>query len=157
MLEIKHIKVARDDKVSYFVVNKEGNIVLSTEKKSIINHWCDLLEIDLYKEARVTSVDNVHITTYSSDITVKQKDFNDKKEIPVGVKPCITILPMKDCNEYMEVIAYIYVNGLTRTIYIPLEESDAFVELYTGTLTQEEVLPFLNYNFKTREEVELTC
>ncbi|EJQ54081.1 hypothetical protein CN931_12480 [Bacillus sp. AFS054943] len=147
MIEMKQVKVGRDQKESLFVLNGEGDIILSTEKKSILNSWCNLLGIEIPTNVKITEVDNVHITTYQVEKTVMCKEFIDKKEVPLGVSPCLTFVPMKDCDEYMEVIAYVHIDEKVTTIYIPHETSNAFVELYTGEVDTSVKLPFLNYNF----------
>ena len=147
MIEMKQVKVGRDQKESLFVLNGEGDIILSTEKRSILNSWCNLLGIEIPTNVKITEVDNVHITTYQVEKTVMCKEFIDKKEVPFRVSPCLTFVPMKDCDEYMEVIAYVHIDEKVTTIYIPHETSNAFVELYTGEVDTSVKLPFLNYNF----------
>ncbi|MGF2713911.1 hypothetical protein ACQUY5_16650 [Bacillus cereus] len=153
MIEFKHVRVAKDRITNNYVLDDGGHILLHTEERSVLLHWCELLEIVIPTHGTTTNIDSVNIRTHKSDIVVTHKEFRDKEEIPTGAKPCITILNMRDCDEYMEVIAYIHINGLNRTIYIPVEESDSFVELYTDYVQSTEVLPFLNFNFRRKQEV----
>ncbi|EJQ92951.1 hypothetical protein [Bacillus cereus] len=147
MIEIKQVKVGRDQKNSLFVLNGEGDIILSTEKKSILDSWCSLLGIKIPTNVKVTDVDNVHITTYKIEKTVICKEFMSKNEVPTRVSPCLTFVPMRNCNEYMEVIAYVHIDEKVTTIYIPNETSNSFVELYAEDIEESsKELPFLNYN-----------
>ncbi|MBJ8009920.1 hypothetical protein [Bacillus cereus] len=147
MIEIKQVKVGRDQKESLFVLNGEGDIILSTEKKSILDSWCSLLGIEIPTNVKTADVDNVYVTTYKVEKTVTCKEFIDKKEVPKGVSPCLTFVPMRDCDEYMEVIAYIHIDEKVTTIYIPHETSNSFVELYTEDVEESnKELPFLTYN-----------
>ncbi|PQZ52250.1 hypothetical protein CQZ94_24960 [Bacillus sp. MYb209] len=146
MLEVKHVRVG-NGKTSYFVLNKEGDIILSTEKEFVLDTWCNHLGIVKPQETKVATIDGVTITTYKMDRVIKHKEFLDKKEVPKEVLPCIIPVQMKDCEEYMEVIAYVHIDDKATTIYTPSETSDLFVELYAEDIEESsKELPFLNYN-----------